>query len=225
MRHNKLFIVLALLFMCACSGKDYNLYEYASTHLIDEYVEATTFKLDKIDDNLLIMKPADNAKSYVSQELAKAGYGSQAGVSKFNAMAAQNGDEGFEWNIMYDSNGKYFHYSALTESMPTIELTCSTDFDASHPAGTSLMDVVKVQIYSFAQFLGDNRDEIFYFEISDKVRITKRYADFTEEEKAIVGSTFYLVFEKTPAVAGNYEFTVTTAGKYKSEPLKVHFAE
>ena len=93
MRHNKLFIVLALLFMCACSGKDYNLYEYASTHLIDEYVEATTFKLDKIDDNLLIMKPAENSKSYVSQELAKAGYGSQAGVSKFNAMAAQNGDE------------------------------------------------------------------------------------------------------------------------------------
>jgi len=161
----------------------------------------------------------------VSQELAKAGYGSQSSVSRFNAMAAQNGDEGFEWNIMYDSNGKYFHYSALTESMPSIELTCSSDFDAAHPAGTSLMDIVKVQIYSFAQFLGENRDEIFYFEISDKVRITKHYPEFTDEEKAIVGSTFYLVFEKTPAVPGDYEFTVTTAGKYKSEPLKMHFAE
>mgnify|MGYP003308930481 CR=1 FL=1 len=53
MKHSQLFIALALLFMCACSGKDYNLYEYTSTHLIDEYVDATTFKLDRIDDNLV----------------------------------------------------------------------------------------------------------------------------------------------------------------------------
>lgn len=223
MKYNKLFIAIALLFMCACSGKDYDLYEYTSAHLIDEYVDVQQFKLEMFMENMLCLIPAEGSRSYVSQELAKAGYGSQSSVSQFNAMAAENGDEGFEWDIMYDSNGKYFHYSALTEPLPTIEMTCNADFDSAHPAGTSLMDVVKVQIYSFAQFLGDNREETFYFQISDNVLITKYYKDFTEEEKAIVGSTIYLLFDKRPALPGEYEFTVTTNGKPVVEPLLIKF--
>ena len=119
--------------------------------------------------------------------------------------------------------------TALAYPIDKITISCEKDFDAEHPAGEPLDDVVKLDYTSFYNFVKGGYvydfnkipyDADFYSCTFDNVT-----ADVTHLMQARTYGSYYgdrpvVVFASAPAESGKYNFTLETTinGKvYKSE--------
>lgn len=170
MKAIKLFISVLLIFIvAACDnelGIEYPFENVTSYHLIDVYQEWNGVELMVSGDNALLLLFRENGvESFiVSDQVAKfcnMGTNRYNGASTegFEELAALHGDRGYEWKfgVRYDMGGKsvddIFCHFALARGIKQIDVVSDKDFDAHHPAGKSLNDIVKFIGFSYAQYL------------------------------------------------------------------------
>ena len=224
----KLFLFFVLLLLNACLGKDqYETKGYESKHLIDVYYSTDDIRVSSGGGAIrIIAENFDNA--CFSKEFAEFVNIAQNEnrQNQFLDLASRNNDN-YEWNVSFlslvNSPVKQEDVAcnrALAKGIAKIELESSADFDADHPAGTSLMDIASLEICSFGKVLGDGSNAGYI------LALRKPYSSYSREELAVVGYYFYLTFDKAPKHTATHNLTLTITfddGSEFSDTVEVKF--
>lgn len=123
----------------------------------------------------------------------------------FNAIASANGDHGY--NGSYWDNNTYL-YSPTKD----INITCTTDYDTNHPAGTLLNDITVVTYYTAAPFIKSkyqNRRLGDYI----KSRTTEPLVEFNKKNVNLLRSDMIFRLITPPSKKGSYQFALTYCNK------------
>lgn len=158
-RYFSFYILLSMLFSLSGCEKDHveSSGIFRSDYLIVRYVEgdmvleeASASKRDPI----VLYVSWDATKQYLSPDLSDPSRSSHPyapeNTDGFLAIAARNGD--------VQTDGKYGgapiaaiynHFVALADNFASIHLTCDEAWDESHPAGTPLDDLVRIEMSSY----------------------------------------------------------------------------
>ncbi len=125
------------------------------------------------------------------------------------------------------------HYSGaqigiVTYRRMTLDITSDTQYDAAHPAGTSLADIIEINVYSAKEIIESGYD----ISLCGKMKNDKGYEfhvkgmghelkmplkQFNEEYRKLIRDGIYLDFKTAPDVTSTHRFTVT----YRDEDGRV----
>ena len=118
------------------------------------------------------------------------------------------------------------HYSGaqigiVTYRRMTLDITSDTQYDAAHPAGTSLADIIDVCAYSAKEMIDSGYDYKSVCEKGDAMKYGKKLdmslTRFNEEYRKLIRDGIYLDFKTAPDVTSTHRFTVT----YRDEDGRV----
>ena len=106
--------------------------------------------------------------------------------------------------------GEQFAFPTLFRRM-TLSVASDTDYDATHPAGTPLDDVLNVYFYSVKEIVESGYDFDKYPSkgFIDGHAIQEPLTQFNNEYRKLMGAMFKLSFTKAPAATSVHRFTVT----------------
>lgn len=219
----KFFILLCLLFCHSCYDADYyGTAHYQASHWINTYVDTNAPQIiGGIDlgkyriDVEFYNKDNNKANRYYSKEFADVSGKNQSEeqLRKFIQLASKNNDI-LQWEPWYETSGdsrkNQFYYKggtlyALTKGIKQIELVSDADFDEEHPAGSSLMDYVNLNVDIYGDQMGKTSlpAEVIY-----GTRREKMYAEYSLKELSVVGTWFILKLTTLPTLSKNHNFTV-----------------
>lgn len=239
-----IFAIFIYAFFTACVGGDeFSKVCWQSTHLIDEYVEVENATLDIYNPDIpSIRLQFKSDTTYPSQELydevmkwqLNGGnyYNSPSLVSSFNELAKENGDFGFSnkysyWVLGEDANcGILLDYGeilwrcnkALSKGISKIEVTSDQDFTHTHPAGSSLANIVIVDFTNYTTSLENKKAE--------NIQVSKLLSELTTKELSVVGYNLYFCFKSNPTLGKTHNLTVTITfddGEVYSDTVEVKF--
>lgn len=118
--------------------------------------------------------------------------------------------------------------SSLAYPIDKITISCDTDFDAEHPAGEPLDDMVKLEFHSYYEYIKngykypDGTSSYFllnFCDIDAKVATLVKLEPFIAQ---LINVTPLIFFTATPAELGEYTFTLAT--EINGEVFKTSFA-
>lgn len=116
----------------------------------------------------------------------------------------------------------------VTYRRMTLDVTSDTQYDAAHPAGTSLADIIEINVYSAKEIIESGYD----ISLCGKMKNDKGYEfhsrgmghelkmplkQFNEEYRKLIRDGIYLDFKTAPDVTSTHRFTVT----YRDEDGRV----
>lgn len=199
-----LFISLFYLSSCIDDGKDTGV--WPTPYMITNYVltEEIVCSSSTIYNNSMSL-------NYYGEDLLASLRATYDRFSYFNKLY---NDDSF--------NGSTYPgaFSALAYPFDKITLSCDSDYNAKHPAGTPLDDIVKLEFESYWDFIQNDyqypewytEKECGYGEVPLKYYLSEINSDNT---KLAARKAHRLVFTELPTVLGGYNFTLelTTNGK------------
>ncbi|MBR3702115.1 MAG: hypothetical protein IKM12_01010 [Alistipes sp.] len=243
MKRNILFLLAYLLCISCNAGDKFSEIYWKSNHLIDEYIEVRNARLDIYNPDIPSIRfQFKGDKTYPSQELydevmkwqLNGGdyYSSPSLVHSYYELAEKNGDFGFSNNYSYwvlgedASCGILLDYEeilwkcnkALNKGVGKIEITSDKDFNNTYPAGSSLANIVNVDLTSYGSSLRNKKTE--------KIQITKLLSELTSNELAVIGYNIYFSFKSKPTLNKLHNLTVTITfddGEVYSDTVEVKF--
>ena len=143
------------------------------------------------------------------------------GSPEYDRLAIQNGDTDF--NQMF-SDGLEPATCAFADNFTEMHVVSNADWDAAHPAGTLLDDILLTRMYSYAKFihggyhLEDNEGEfINHFRCLNVIK--KRVSELTPSDMEIIALSMEdpnpttkspaIIFTSAPTLAKTHTLTLT----------------
>lgn len=127
--------------------------------------------------------------------------------NRFDSLVVAHGDD--HWNRWLQVGGYMFR---LTTGL---HIVCDRDYDAGHPAGTLLDDLISVYYKGLDDFLVHG-EYMLHFVTEQQKRNKWSFYEFEEmlsefnlKRHKLIGSSFVFRLKKAPAVTGEYVFTCT----------------
>ena len=124
----------------------------------------------------------------------------------------------------YSKKEKHYtgqQFGLATYRRMTLDITSDTQYDAAHPAGTSLADIIDVCAYSAKEMIDSGYDYKSVCEKGDAMKYGKKLdmslTRFNEEYRKLIGDGIDLDFKTAPDVTSTHRFTVT----YRDEDGRV----
>lgn len=108
-----------------------------------------------------------------------------------------------DWNEAYFSTSYDFHIStvALYFEIESIKVTSNKDWDAAHPAGTSLNDLIEFKVYSYADYIAGGYTGL------DGEWETKILSEMTADDFKLIKPSIEFYFKKNPEVIDQHRLT------------------
>lgn len=106
-------------------------------------------------------------------------------------------------------NGDQFKIPAVYRRM-TLSVTSDTDYDAAHPAGTPLDDLLKTRVY-FAKEIVESGYDFKQYPAPDYITghtIMEPLSEFNAANRKLVGGWFRFEFTKAPDATSTHRFTL-----------------
>ena len=195
-----IFLFISLIALCGCSNnddiKDTGVWD--TPYLISNYllVDNITCTQSSGSDNIALLR-------YYGKDLLALSSATWESFSYFNKLYNDNS---------FNKTNYPGAYSALAYPIDKITLSCDSDYDAKHPAGTPLDDIVKLDFESYREFIQNNyqypewytKKECGYGAVPLKYYLSEINSDNTTLASKKLGE---LIFTERPA-AGEYNFTL-----------------
>lgn len=190
-----LFVMMFLLPMCKEKASQSN---YIDTYYIPTSLMASVRQSSDSIKHIRVSVEHDVAKDYhrLSSEVANR--------DMFNTYSEYYNDTNYQ---RYDDDGEYG--SASCNPLSSISVTCDNDWNASHPVGTSLNDIIYVEVRSYHAFLQSNYSK---HELVCAMLPKLDYAAIPP-----FADWFDISFTSKPAVAGKYKLTINV--KFGADPI------
>ena len=107
----------------------------------------------------------------------------------------------------------------------TLDVTSDEPYDATHPSGTSLADIIDIYAYSAKEMIDSGYDyksvcekgEIYDNAICFGKKLDMSLTQFNEEYRKLIADNIKLKFKTAPDVTSTHRFTVT----YRDEDGRV----
>ncbi|MEG0163157.1 MAG: hypothetical protein RR652_04405 [Mucinivorans sp.] len=168
-------------------------------------------KLDTVDNEIwtVMENLASTVEFYVIPKKIK--YVGFKHYSRFNQLL--NDYDSFFKIAQQNKDVSYYDYNwdpALYYNEPAqvITMSCTTDYDAQHPANTPLDDIVMINYFTAKPFI-DSRYKNKRLGDHRRSRIDELLSVFNAKKVALVASDFGLCLTKNPEKAGLYSFIIT----------------
>lgn len=134
---------------------------------------------------------------------------------------------------------------ALTQAMNSIDITCDQAYDAEHPAGTSLSDLLVYQVFSYATVIANNyicsppywafhddNEDREYLNWNDEYRLHDFYQadvistpldEFNQTSHILINPISHIKFLKKPTTKGTLTFNVEIQFEEGTTPMHTTF--
>ncbi len=199
----------------SCANYDYEPWPRASVELDGPYIETyydgpmqCELYLPETGLPYLSVSIDTDMPELITQYSA---YSSGEALEQYIALKDKHGDNDFHGtDILFSSLTKICY----AHDISAIELTCERDFDSSHPAGSSLMDIMRYEAYSFAPFVygGYNGVMSDYDTAMGNIYVSSDAGEAIPAEYLSMLSCydmFRLYFTVTPPEPGEYKMNLT----------------
>ena len=200
-----LFISLFSLSSCIDDGKDTGV--WPTPYMISNYVltEEIVCSSSEIYSNFVSL-------NYYGEDLLAS---LRATYERFSYFSKLYNDNSF--NKANTPGG----YSALAYPIDKITLSCDSDYDAKHPAGTPLDDIVTIEFDSYWDFIQNGYQYPDWYTVKEKdwygsMRLEYYLSEINSDNTKLASRKVNrLLFTELPTVLGGYNFTLelTTNGK------------
>lgn len=188
-----LFSILVSVISCDKGNKRENESTMYAKNCIPFYVEP----------NALILNKSRDIGSEPSIFIKIEGFqiNEKSNKEQYNLLAKKYGDVGFNNYRALESDG------ALSVAIDSISVISDTDVDVSHPKGTELSDIVKLNTRSFYRYIKSGYKES-QDQYSDKDKLISEY---TKEDFTLLfynrGLGFH--FDDATVIKGTHNLTIT----------------
>lgn len=203
-----LFLFISLLAFWGCNNNDIKDYASLTTpYMISNYVltEKIACSSSEIYSNFVSL-------NYYGEDLLAS---LRATYERFSYFSKLYNDNSFN---------KANHpgaYSALAYPIDKITLSCDSDYDAKHPAGTPLDDIVTIEFDSYWDFIQNGYQYPDWYTVKEKdwygsMRLEYYLSEINSDNTKLASRKVNrLLFTELPTVLGEYNFTLelTTNGK------------
>lgn len=164
----------------------------------------------------------ENVREYSSSSTGLA-------LKYYKTLCDKHNDNDFHGrDALFDSPMKICYANDISG----IELTCERDFDSTHPAGSSLLDIMQYNAYSFGPFVSggyvENMSD-WRFAMEHIMVGTNNASDIPESYMTMLSCSemFRLTFLKSPTNEGVYKMTLSVTlddGQVKTLPIEFSYS-
>ena len=143
-------------------------------------------------------------------------------VNRYDSLCKAHKDTEYSKKEKHYS-GEQFPYA--TYRRMTLDVTSDEPYDATHPSGTSLADIIDIYAYSAKEMIDSGYDyksvcekgEIYDNAICFGKKLDMSLTQFNEEYRKLIADNIKLKFKTAPDVTSTHRFTVT----YRDEDGRV----
>ena len=143
-------------------------------------------------------------------------------VNRYDSLCKAHKDTEYSKKEKHYS-GEQFPYA--TYRRMTLDVTSDEPYDATHPSGTSLADIIDIYAYSAKEMIDSGYDywsvcekgEIYDNAINFGKKLDMSLTQFNEEYRKLIADNIKLRFKTAPDVTSTHRFTVT----YRDEDGRV----
>ena len=143
-------------------------------------------------------------------------------VNRYDSLCKAHKDTEYSKKEKHYS-GEQFPYA--TYRRMTLDVTSDAPYDATHPSGTSLADIIDIYAYSAKEMIDNGYDywsvcekgEIYDNAINFGKKLDMSLTQFNEEYRKLIAYNIKLKFKTAPDVTSTHRFTVT----YRDEDGRV----
>ena len=143
-------------------------------------------------------------------------------VNRYDSLCKAHKDTEYSKKEKHYS-GEQFPYA--TYRRMTLDVTSDEPYDATHPSGTSLADIIDIYAYSAKEMIDNGYDywsvcekgEIYDNAINFGKKLDMSLTQFNEEYRKLIADNIKLKFKTAPDVTSTHRFTVT----YRDEDGRV----
>ena len=143
-------------------------------------------------------------------------------VNRYDSLCKAHKDTEYSKKEKHYS-GEQFPYA--TYRRMTLDVTSDAPYDATHPSGTSLADIIDIYAYSAKEMIDNGYDywsvcekgEIYDNAINFGKKLDMSLTQFNEEYRKLIADNIKLKFKTAPDVTSTHRFTVT----YRDEDGRV----
>lgn len=143
-------------------------------------------------------------------------------VNRYDSLCKAHKDTEYSKKEKHYS-GEQFPYA--TYRRMTLDVTSDEPYDATHPSGTSLADIIDIYAYSAKEMIDNGYDywsvcekgEIYDNAINFGKKLDMSLTQFNEEYRKLIADNIKLRFKTAPDVTSTHRFTVT----YRDEDGRV----
>ena len=193
-----LFLAFVAIAFCSCKKEGDGMFK-KSKHYITEYLVASEIDVDYVSGTLCLEVSGTEISVFNNNEKAV-------------ALSNMYGDNG--WTGVVGPGLQ----PALAYPIDKITIYSNKDFDAEHPAGEPLDDIVRLGFNSFYPFIANGykyfptSEEWWY---SDRLPYSIPFADINAEVTKLI-EAYYTTWQISPSYVAKIEFASepTEAGKY-----------
>lgn len=157
-----------------------------------------------------------------SRQYEFAGIGATKLREKWDSVAILHGDTAWDRIVLIECDpwlGPY-HPHALLNEVTAIDITSAQAWDARHPAGSSLADIVRLKTQSYKQYIRSGYDDSILEDPIDPIdqddyRTRLMWQEMLLSDMAVEDFELtmyyknYLIFTTPPDHPGQYDITVT----------------
>ncbi|MBP5703362.1 MAG: hypothetical protein J6X12_01515 [Paludibacteraceae bacterium] len=188
-----LFSILVSVISCDKGKKGDDEATMYAKNCIPFYVEPETFKLNKSRNN--------GSEPAVFLIIDGNQIDEKSNREKYNLLAKKYGDVEFDNQRALESDG------AISVAIDSISVISDADIDDSHPKGTELSDIVKLNTRSFYRYIKSGYKES-QDQYSDKDKLISEY---TKEDFTLLFYNRGLVFhfDDATVIKGTHNLTIT----------------
>jgi hypothetical protein len=196
--------LLLVLFLLSCdkqneetiNGDIFSRYYIARYHLATDTIKSDLFKKYGVPLLLSVTLEGKTVDESTDSEL-------------YRELAKRYGDGGF---FVVEKGNKY---DIMVDTLSSITITSNKDYDAAHPAGEPLDDIISIE-YESARIGMD----LFYNEKTqwdEEKFVHEELTSFNGVAHPLLGTCFFFSFKTFPALKEIFDLTIT--GRYKEEIL------
>ena len=142
-------------------------------------------------------------------------------VSRYDSLCKAHKDTEYAKTIMPYSG---WQFGPATYRRMTFDVTSDTQYDAAHPAGTSLADIVNIKTYSAKEIIENGydkslvvKDEQGCLDLQLGHELKMPLEQFNREYRKLIADNIRLNLKTAPDVTSTHRFTVT----YRDEDGRV----
>ncbi|GEM_PF-1565844 len=178
-------ILLLVIFSLCLSSCGEITYSGKVNHLVGEYINVKNIVIEQLDNNCCKL-------SYDENNVISYDYLSESSKLKyiFDSLSIKHSDISYKGRL--SDLGGSSPFRCLATDFISINVTSTKDYNATHPANSSLNDIVKFLSVSCYPFIKSNYTAVFYTNIvKDMDAIDKKYL-----ENILIGSAYTSGFKQ-----------------------------